>query len=218
MRALTPCICCAQKIDKISFACSVFVRYLEEVDDLKEKLHFQAPLKKKRELGSLPGAPNVKVNAGQLIEVLGGGPYSWVIQFLKEIPTARVAWIAENSLELFPFSVAQEKISLSRFLFLENVNSAEGFSRLLVIIRSGLFQIVIFDQSFVTKSAGKRTHIDSQLRKLQITAEDFGVVMVMLSQKSTQSFGVQIQVETHSSADGSLEMRLLKVKGRAYAD
>jgi hypothetical protein len=139
-----------------------------------------------------------------MIEVLGEGRWTWSVRFLKARTDARVAWLSRESSSLFPMALAQEGISLSSILFLERVPIEEGMDVLLGVLRSGLFEVVVMDQELLP-----RNRRDVQVRKIQLTAEDSGSLILLLSEQSTSSFGVQIRVEAGSSG----KMRLKKVKG-----
>jgi hypothetical protein len=105
---------------------------------------------------------------------------------------------------MLPMGLSQEGVELSRILFLENVAPEQGMEMVLSVLRSHLFQILIFDQALLPRSRQ-----DAQIRKLQLTAEESGAVMLLLSEKPTFSFGVQIRVE----ADDGHGVRFQKVKG-----
>ena len=185
---------------------------------LQDSLSDLAPVKTRQNFGGLPGAPDVNVRAGQVIEVLGSSPYQWVVRFLSSHPSARAAWLSAEELELFPIALAQESIALSRVLFIERVSgiktekvsaschSGKGLATLLTLLRSGLFQILIFEQAVILD---RKRNLDTQLRKLQLTAEDHSCVLMMLSRYATNSFGVHLQVETQN--EGAVKMK--KVKG-----
>ena len=170
--------------------------------DLKQILD-KAPYRKRVEIGPLPGAGEMKICAGQLIEVLGEHYQGWLIRLFKEIPNARVGWICKDGLDLCPIAMAQEKIPLSRFLFLDQVESKDGLAKVMTFIKSGLFQLLVFEQSFF------KIKTDVNLRKLQLLAEEYGTALIMRSLKPTGSFSVQIQVETANTQSGTY----IKLKG-----
>ncbi len=174
----------------------------ETLASLKKELLFQAPLKTRKQYLGAPGAPDLKIKAGQLVEVLGKGSFSWVIQFLGLHASTRVVWVNSLAIELFPVAVAQESLALSRILFIEKVAAPKAGNLFMTLLRSKLFQVVVLDQALIP-----RRNFDVQMRKLQLVAEECEVVLVMLSQQATQSFTVNIQVDTEN------EIRLRKVKG-----
>ena len=101
-------------------------------------------------------------------------------------------------------AMAQEEIALSRVLFLERVPMVEGVEVLLAVLRSQLFEVVMMDQGLLP-----RIRQDVQVRKIQLTAEEAGSMVLLLSDRPTNSFGVSIRVETGMGN----EVRLEKVKG-----
>jgi len=150
----------------------------------------QAPYRERQEIGRLPGFPEARFSAGHIIEVLGRYPQGWMVSLFKRNPKARVGWLSSGRLDLCPLALAQEGLSLSRFLFLEEVEEKEGFAKLAVFLKSGLFQIIIFEQVFF------KVKPELHLRKLQLLAEEMGVGLVMRSKHAAQSFTIHIQVDT----------------------
>ncbi|NDG84090.1 MAG: hypothetical protein EBX52_03510 [Proteobacteria bacterium] len=212
---------------KKDLVCSVFVRYPDRGGELPSKtmknsqtlqalklaLSEQAPLRARKSLGNLPGSPSggdssIPLHAGQMVEVLGEGRWSYTVGFLagilKERPMVRVAWLNVEGLPLLPMALEQEGVPLLQLLFLERVPVGESVDILLVILRSGLFEWVVFDQALLP-----RIKRDAQVRKLQLQAEEHGSGILLLSERETPSFGVQVRVET----GGLRGVRVGKVKG-----
>ena len=172
---------------------------------LKSLLQDHAPVRARKHFGFLPGRDSsVPLQAGNLIEILGEGQMTFVTSVLKDRPESRVAWLSDFENELCPLALVQEKVELSRILFLEKVSPAQGMDILLTILKSQLFSVLVFPQCFLPKRS-----FDAQVRKLTLTAEESGSILLMLSQKHTSSYGINIQVDTED-AD---ELRLNKVKG-----
>ncbi len=190
------------------------VKAVPTLQSLKAMLQEQAPLRTRRELGFLMSDGSIPLHAGQVIEVLGKDQLAWSVRFLKErsqakpltpeVSTARVAWISSGLTEVFPMALAQEKIALSRILFLERVKPEQGMEVLLSVLRSQLFEVLVFDQPLLPMR-----NLDAQMRKLQLTAEEGGSLMLLLSQKPTSSFGIHIQVVAEEQGQAHLR----KVKG-----
>jgi hypothetical protein len=153
----------------------------------------QAPYRERSEIGRLPGQPTLKFCAGQIIEVLGEHPQGWIVSLLKQNASIRVGWISSGKLDLCPIAIAQESIPLSRFLFLEEVAEKDGFNKIAAFLKSGLFQLVVFEQVFF------RVKPEVNLRKLQLLAEEFGSGLVMRSKRATQAFSVHIVVDSNSN-------------------
>jgi len=182
------------------------------LEALKSLLQEQAPVRARRELGLLPGSdPPVPLRAGQIIEVLGEGRWGWCVQLFVQLfkasssgQAARAAWLSADGCPLFPMALAQEGIALSSILFLERVPVLQGLDALLPVLRSQLFEVVMIDQELLP-----RVRQDAQIRKVQLTAEDSGAAVFILSDRATRSYGVQVRVETGSGN----EVRLEKVKG-----
>jgi hypothetical protein len=174
------------------------------LEALKSLLQEQAPVRARRDLGVLPGSdPPHPLRAGQIIEVLGEGRWGWCTRFLQ-LRESRAAWLSLDQISLFPMALAQEGIALSRILFLERVPALQGLDVLLPVLRSRLFEVVMMDQGLLP-----RMRQDAQIRKVQLTAEEAGSAVLILSDFPTNSFGVQVRVETGPGR----EFRLEKVKG-----
>lgn len=189
---------------------------IKNLEELKKDLLLQAPLKTRQHYLGVPGAPELKVQAGQLIEILGRGSFRWVIQFLKLHPLTRVAWVSSEAIELFPIAVAQESLALARVLFLEKVATPKAGALFMTLLRSKLFQVIVLDQALVNvrgsvvRSFEVRS-FEVQMRKIQLVAEESGVVLVMLSRQATHSFTVNIQIDTAAQPGSAIQLR--KVKG-----
>ena len=101
-------------------------------------------------------------------------------------------------------ALAQEKVDLNRLLFLEQVKREQGLDLILTLIKSELFEVVVFSQDFLPAR-----NLDAQLRKISLLAEESGTFLCLLSPSSTASFGVHIRVETEDAEAIGLQ----KVKG-----
>jgi hypothetical protein len=165
-----------------------------------------APYRERQEMVSLPGKSSVKLLAGQVIEVLGEHPHGWIVALFKQNPIVRIGWISSGKLDLCPMALAQEEIPLSRFLFLEEIAEKDGFTKIAAFLKSGLFQLVVFEQAFF------KFKPEVSLRKLQLFAEEFGVGLVMRSKHATSSFSVHILVDTDCDVN---EAQFIRVKGRS---
>ena len=165
----------------------------------------QAPYRERREIGVLPEL-EIPFRAGQFVELIEGeksdAHYGWLIRLFQKMPHTRVAWVTSKSLDLNPLSLAQEGVSLSRFLFLEDVLPEEGFSKLSAFIKSGLFQILTFEQVFFKEKP------EVGLRKLQLLGEEYGVGLVMRSRFPTSSVSIHVQVDVRRRSEV-----FMKVKG-----
>ena len=166
-------------------------------------------MREQLEIGEVPGLPQKRFFAGQVIEVLGEHPQAWILALIKQNPKHRVGWISNGKTELCPMAIAQESIALSRFLFLEEVEEKEGFSKIVSFLKSGLFQLLIFEQIFF------RAKPVVSLRKLQLIAEEYGVGLIMRSQRATQAFSVHVVVDTDSilNSNSLNNASFIKVKG-----
>ncbi len=175
-----------------------------KLQSLKVWIQEHAPVKAKRKFGFLPGSDQVQLQAGQIVEVLGAGQVSFMASLLKAFPQTRAAWMSARKLEACPMAFAQEKISLSRLLFLEQVKEAQGMDLMFTLLKDHLFEILVFEQPFLPKKG-----LDAQLRKLSLLAEESGTLLCLFSDTHTSSYGINIRVETED-AEG---IRLQKVKG-----
>jgi hypothetical protein len=168
----------------------------------------KAPFRERQEIGRLPGnatgSNSVRFCAGQIIEVLGDHPQAWITGLIKQNSKSRIGWISSGKLDLCPMALAQESIPLSRFLFLEDVSEKDGFTKIAAFLKSGLFQLVVFEQTFF------RSKPDVSLRKLQLFAEEYGVGLVMRGKRATGAFSVHIVVDTDCSKDSA---DFIRVKG-----
>jgi hypothetical protein len=187
----------------LSLDCSYFVRYCgfqgEVMESVEAKGNLRqifgeilerAPYRERQEIGQLPGPAMTRFSAGQVIEVLGQHSESWLVELCKQNPKARLGWLSSEKLDLCPMALAQEGIPLSRFLFLEEIEEKEAFAKVAAFLKSGLFQIIVFEQVFF------KVKSEVSLRKLQLLAEEFGVGLVMRSKRATHAFSIHHVVDT----------------------
>jgi hypothetical protein len=148
---------------------------------------------------------------GALTEISGppgGGKTEWVMKFLAENPTTRVAWI-ENNFTLYPCRLLQQKVSLERVLFVESAR--DYLWAAIQILKSQLFQVIVLGVPELTEVA---------LRRLQIEAEKADAAVILLTESRTAQgcwpIAVQIEVVRGSSTadlEGDLFLKISKYPG-----
>jgi len=184
----------------------VFQEGESKLQSLKVWIQEHAPVKARRKFGFLPGAEQVPLQAGQVIEILGAGQMRFVVSLLKACPESRVSWMTTKALEVCPMAFSQEKINLSRVLFLTQIKETQGMDLMLTLLKSQLFEVMVFEQGFLPQR-----HLDVQLRKLSLLAEENGTLLCSFAKNPTSSYGIHIRVETEDAE----VIRVQKVKGRS---
>ncbi len=113
----------------------------------------------------------------------GGGKTELVLNFLRENPSLKVAWI-EDKLSIFPRAFHEMGLDLNRVLFMESGSEvSRGIWATLQVVRSQLFQVVVLSSSISRKWISKTTEVN--LRRLQVAAERAQVALILLSPRPT---------------------------------
>lgn len=123
------------------------------------------------------------VRRGALTEMIGPGKTECVLQFLREQPELKVAWI-EDKLSVNPCGFPQRHVNLDRVLFVES--KGEIFWSALTILKSQIFKVVVL--------TGPRFS-EKQLRMLQLASEKSDSAVLMLSKQFHKGWPVSARVE-----------------------
>lgn len=151
------------------------------VEDLRELCRKTTrPEREKYEFSLCPeGFPR-----GVLIELAGLGKTEVVVQFLRENPKLRVAWI-EDSLTIYPCAVAQRNVTLSRLLFIEA--SDEIFWATFQVLKSNLFDCIVL--------SSKRKFDEKNLRRLQLESEKGNSSIFLLTEELHKAWPITLQLQ-----------------------
>lgn len=120
---------------------------------------------------------------GVITEITGTGKTEFVLAFLREHPTLRVAWIEEN-FSVYPFGFMQRNVSLDRILFVESGTSDTLWS-VLQVLKSQIFSVVVVYAENLDLMA---------LRKIQLASEKSGSATLWLTAKSRALWPVRRHV------------------------
>lgn len=141
---------------------------------------------------------------GALIEfsgASGSGKTSAVLKLLAENPGSRVAWIEED-FTIYPCSVEQSGVELSRVLFIEAQKRDELLWNAQQILRTSVFGFVVLQPSEPLD--------ELVLRRLQLAAGKSRSSVILLSERPSNvgSWPISVQVEVNAR-----ELRVLKFRG-----
>ena len=132
---------------------------------------------------------------GAIVEVVGHGKTEFVVQFLKEHPEFKIAWI-EKEMSLNPFALLQRDLKLEQFLFIEA--ATHGIWALQQILNSQCFQAIVvsgFEFDF------------KQLRRFQMLTERSQGHFFILAKDFDTSWVPQVQIEVQRKSDSELVIR-----------
>jgi hypothetical protein len=138
---------------------------------------------------------------GTLIEVKGYGKTEFVVQFLKEHPEFRVAWV-EKEMTLNPFALLQRGIRLEQILFIEAPR--EGLWALQQVLNSQCFQSIVvsgFEFDF------------RELRRFQMLNEKSQGHFFILTNEFHDSWVPQLQLEVQRKAGSVLKISTHRNRG-----
>lgn len=108
----------------------------------------------------------------------GSGKTSWVLSFLDEQKSGRIAWI-EPDIQVYPYSFLQwPHLALNRFLLLRAGKHCLWTAR--SVLQSRLFRFVVISQ---LDQAQKK---ELELRRLQIEAKNAGAFVLLISETPTR--------------------------------
>jgi hypothetical protein len=96
---------------------------------------------------------------GAITEISGKGKTEFVLQFLKENPEIRVAWI-ERNFSAYPFGFLQREVSLDRFLFIEGERDLDWC--VYQALRTSVFQAVIVYSEHMELNSLRRIQLQSE--------------------------------------------------------
>lgn len=146
---------------------------------------------------------------GAVIEVCGphgSGKTEFVLKFLAENPKLRVAWI-EDQLSVYPMALPQYGVGLDRVLFVDAGKELLWTAH--QILRSRIFKVVVISCA-EAKLDGHDGAIE--LRRLQLSAEQTGSTLVLLSEEPTRegAWPISLQVKVQRP-----QLHILKNRGMA---
>ncbi len=139
---------------------------------------------------------------GAITQIFGYGKTEATVQFLRDNPNERVAWI-EVDFELNPVGILQREVNLTRILFTEAGDHLMWAA--LQALKSQLFSIVVL------KTRGLN---EKDLRKLQLAAEKSNASVILLSEEFSPSWPISLVVKPHPCRSGTdqkiLELEVLR--------
>ena len=124
------------------------------------------------------------VSRGAITKLTGSGKTKFLVQFLAENPLLRVAWV-EPEFTAYPCAVFQNEVDLRRILFIEA--GKEWDWSLLQLLKSALFEVVVFHQSIPIN--------EKILRRLQLVAKKSSSTLILLSNDRSRSWPVSLHLE-----------------------
>lgn len=133
-------------------------------------------------IGGIPRATLIEVSGAP-----GAGKTEWVLNFLRQNPSLRAAWV-EEKMSIYPRSFKQRGVDLDRVLFVES--HQETLWTVTQLIRSSLFPIVIV-QSNLEQTI--------PLRRLQLLVKRSRGNIILLKDRPVREGGwpisIQVQVQ-----------------------
>ncbi|MGE0614031.1 MAG: hypothetical protein AB7P04_00185 [Bacteriovoracia bacterium] len=119
------------------------------------------------------------IPCGALTEVsgpLGGGKTEWVLSFLRENRDLTAAWV-ESDFTLYPCTLEESRIALSRVLFVQPT-PARVLATVLTIVRSQVYPAVVLGAAGLGDEI--RALDELSLRKLQLAALKSKTILFLL--------------------------------------
>jgi hypothetical protein len=152
---------------------------------------------------------------GALTEISGPGKTEFLVRFLSEHPSLKVAWV-ESQLSVYPYAIFQRKGHLRRILFAEA--GSNSLWTLMQILRSQVFGIIVFSSTTTTlpnKGAGggagqESCQVDFEertLRAMQLSAEKSQAAMIFLRDEPGDSWPVSLQIRVERARVEVLKRR-----------
>jgi len=129
--------------------------------------------------GTTTGLPK-----GAITEICGSGKTEFVVSFLREHSTLRVAWV-EQTLSVYPCGILQRKVDLNRILFVEAGNEFPWVVQQL--LKSNLFEIVVLFSAVENMK---------MLRRFQLSVEKAHVTLILLSEDLSNGWPVALQLRS----------------------
>lgn len=170
------------------------------IEQLRELIAFKQGFSQKEHFATslLSGG----IPKGAITQIFGYGKTEATVQFLRDNPEQRVAWI-EVDFELNPVGILQRDVNLTRILFTEAGEHLMWAA--LQALKSQLFSIVVLR----TKSLHEK-----DLRKLQLAAEKANSSVILLSEEFSPSWPISLVVKPHPCRNGTdqkiLELEVLR--------
>lgn len=140
---------------------------------------------------------------GALTEISGPGKTEFLVRFLSEHPSLKVAWI-EDQISIYPYAIFQRKAQLQRVLFAEA--GSNSLWALMQILRSQIFGVIVFSstttippsKSGVGGGIGRESlralFEERTLRAMQLSAEKSQAAVVFLRDEPGDSWPISLQV------------------------
>jgi hypothetical protein len=140
---------------------------------------------------------------GALTEISGPGKTEFLVRFLSEHPSQKVAWI-EDQISIYPYAIFQRKAQLQRILFAEA--GTNSLWALMQVLRSQVFGIIVFSSTTTTRLSKSgvgggigqescRTLFDERtLRAMQLSAEKAQASVVFLRDEPGDSWPISLQL------------------------
>jgi hypothetical protein len=153
---------------------------------------------------------------GAITEISGPGKTEFLVRFLSEHPSLKVAWI-EDQFSIYPYAVFQKKGHLQRILFAEAGNNS--LWALMQILRSQVFGIIVFSSTTTTPlsksgdgggmgQASCRTCFDERtMRAMQLAAEKSQTAVVFLRDEPEDSWPISLQIRVERQSVEVLRRR-----------
>jgi hypothetical protein len=138
---------------------------------------------------------------GALTEVKGLGKTELVVQFIKEHPEFRVAWV-EKEWTLNPFAMLQRELKLEQILFIEAPK--QGLWALQQVLHSQCFQMIV---------VGGFEFDVRELRRFQMLNERSQGHFFILTEEFHRCWVPQLQIEVQRRTDSVLQISFHKNRG-----
>jgi hypothetical protein len=152
---------------------------------------------------------------GALTEISGPGKTEFLVRFLSEHPSLKVAWI-EDRISIFPYAIFQRRGQLQRMLFAEAGNNSHW--ALMQILRSQVFGLIVFSSTTTTplcnsedgggigQESYRALFEEKSLRAMQLSAEKSQAAVVFLRDEPGDSWPISLQVRIGRMGRGSVEV------------
>jgi hypothetical protein len=140
---------------------------------------------------------------GALTEISGPGKTEFLVRFLSEHPSLKVAWI-EEQISIYPYAMFQRKAQLQRILFAEA--GSNSLWALMQILRSQVFGVIVFSSTTTTppnkrgdgggigRESRRALFEEKTLRAMQLSAEKSQAAVVFLRDEPGDSWPISLQV------------------------
>ncbi len=140
---------------------------------------------------------------GALTEISGPGKTEFLVRFLSEHPSLKVAWV-EDQISVYPYAIFQRKAHLQRILFAEA--GSNSLWALMQILRSQVFGVIVFSSTTTTllsksgdgggigQESRRAIFEERALRAMQLSAEKSQAAVVFLREEPGDSWPISLQI------------------------